>query len=264
MGIMVTGSSVGGVIFPIMISRMIQSVGYPWTMRTAAFLILGLQIISVLTVRPRTKQVPKKMPPGRYTAPFKEFPFVMLLLGIAILTYGIFVPIVYLAVQGFQEAHMSEEMAQYLVAIFNAASLFGRLAAGYSADLLGRWNIFIISCTLSGLSIFAVWIPAKDSPIAIGFAIMFGFTSGAFIGLSGALPLQVSPLPEFGYRLGLVLLSISIPALTLAPMGGAILQSGANGWLDVKLFGGVLCLAGSAIVFVARLMYTEWKFFKVF
>jgi MFS family permease len=121
MGIMVTGSSVGGVVFPIMISRMIQSIGYPWTMRTAAFIILGLQIIAILTVHPRTKPVPKKMPTGRLAAPFREFPFVLLLLGNFILTYGIFVPIVYLAVQGFQEAHMSEEMAQYLVSIFNAA-----------------------------------------------------------------------------------------------------------------------------------------------
>ncbi|KAH6666085.1 major facilitator superfamily domain-containing protein [Halenospora varia] len=264
MGIMVTGSSVGGVIFPIMISRMIQSTGYPWTMRTAAFLILGLQIIAILTVRPRTKPVPKKMPAGRFAAPFREFPFVMLLLGIFVLTYGIFVPIVYLAVQGFQEAHMSEEMAQYLVSIFNAASLFGRLVAGYSADIIGRWNMFIIACTLSGISVLAVWIPAKDSSISIGFAILFGFMSGAFIGLSGALPISVSPLPEIGYRLGLVLLAISIPALTVAPIGGAILQNSANGWLDVKIFSGVMCIAGSAIVLVSRLLYTEKKLLKVF
>ncbi|MCJ1287776.1 hypothetical protein MMC26_007128 [Xylographa opegraphella] len=264
MGIMVTGSSVGGVIFPIMISRMVQSTGYPWTMRTAAFIILGLQIIAILTVRPRTKSVPKKMPASRFAAPFTELPFVMLLVGIFVLTYGIFVPIVYLAVQGFQEAHMSEELAQYLVSIFNATSLFGRLVAGYSADVIGRWNMFIIACTLSGISLFAVWIPAKDSAIAIGFAIMFGFTSGAFISLSGALPISVSPLPEIGYRLGLVLLAISIPTLTVAPIGGAILQSSANGWLDVKVFGGVMCLAGSAMILVSRLFYTEKKPLKVF
>ncbi|KAK3939650.1 major facilitator superfamily domain-containing protein [Diplogelasinospora grovesii] len=264
MGIMVTGSSVGGVIFPIMISRMIQSTGYPWAMRTAAFLILGLQVIAILTVRPRTKPVPKKMPAGRFAAPFREFPFVMLLLGIFVLTYGIFIPIDYLAVQGFQEAHMSEEMAQYLVSIFNAASLFGRLVAGYGADIIGRWNMFIIACALSGISEFAVWIPAKHSSIAIGFAIMFGFASGAFIGLSGALPVSVSPLPEIGYRLGVVFLAISIPALTMAPIGGAILQNSVNGWLDVKIFGGVMCLAGSAIILVSRLLYTEKKLLKVF
>ncbi|RDW62414.1 MFS transporter-3 [Coleophoma cylindrospora] len=264
MGIMVTGSSVGGVIFPIMISRMIQSTGYPWTIRTAAFIILGLQVIAILTVRPRTKPVPKKMPADRLAAPFKELPFVMLLLGSFVLTYGIFVPVVYLASQGFQQAHMSEEMVQYLVSIFNAASLFGRLSAGYSADIIGRWNMYIIACALSGISIFAIWIPTTHSSIAIGFAIMFGFTSGAFISLSGALPIEVSPPPEIGYRLGLVLLSISIPALTLAPIGGAILQSSANGWLNVKIFGGVMCLAGSAIVLASRWLYTDKKLLKVF
>jgi MFS family permease len=71
MGIMVTGSSVGGVIFPIMITRMIKSVGYPWAMRTGAFLVLGLQIVAILTVRPRVPPVPKMMAFGRLAAPFK-------------------------------------------------------------------------------------------------------------------------------------------------------------------------------------------------
>ncbi|CAG8959744.1 hypothetical protein HYFRA_00001650 [Hymenoscyphus fraxineus] len=263
MGIMVTGSSVGGIVFPIMISRMIVSSGYPWTMRTAAFIILGLQLIAIFTIRSRTKPAPKKMPADRAAAPFKELPFVTLLVGIFVLTYGIFIPIVYLAVQGYQQAHMSEEMSQYLVAIFNGASLFGRLAAGYSADALGRWNVFVMACALSGVSIFAVWIPATTSSIAIGFAILFGFMSGAFIGLSGALAASVAPVAEIGYRLGLVLLAISVPALTVAPIGGAILQSANNPWLSVKIFGGVMCLVGSAIVFAARMGYTK-KFFKVF
>lgn len=143
-------------------------------------------------------------------------------------------------------------------------SLFGRLVAGYSADMIGRWNIFVIACALSGVSIFAVWIPAKDSAIAIGFSIMFGFMSGAFIGLSGALAASVAPVAEIGYRLGLVLLAISIPALTVAPIGGAILENAGDPWLDLKIFGGVMCLTGSAIVFAARLLYTDMKLFKVF
>ena len=50
-GILVTGSSLGGVIFPIMANRLITTVGYGWTMRACAFLILFLLIIAVLTVR---------------------------------------------------------------------------------------------------------------------------------------------------------------------------------------------------------------------
>ncbi|KAH7127286.1 major facilitator superfamily domain-containing protein [Dactylonectria macrodidyma] len=264
MGIMATGSSVGGVVFPIMISRMVKRNGYPWAMRAAAFLILGLQIIACLTVRQRTKPVPKKFVAGRLAAPFTEVPFAILLLGIFVLTYGMYIPIDYLPSQGYEEAHMSEDMSHYLVAILNAASLFGRLGAGYGADMIGRWNMFIIACAVSGISNLAVWIPAKTSSITIGYAIMFGFASGAFVSLVGALPLSVSPVPEIGYRMGVVFLIISIPSLTMAPTGGAILQHAADGWLDLKIFAGVMCLAGSAIILGSRLLYTEKRLLKIF
>ncbi|KAH7363756.1 major facilitator superfamily domain-containing protein [Rhexocercosporidium sp. MPI-PUGE-AT-0058] len=260
MGIMVTGSSVGGVVFPIMLNRLVQNprTGYPWAIRIAAFLILGLQIIAILTVKPRNKPVPKRMRAGALAAPFKEPPFLVMLLGMFILTYGIFIPVNYLALQGFLEAKVSVDMALYLVSIFNAASLFGRLGAGYWADIIGRWNMFIIACTLSGVAELALWIPAKYESAVIGFAIMYGFVSGAFIGLFATLPASVSPMPEIGYRMGVVMLFVSIPALTMAPIGGQILESSeTDGWLRLKIFGGIMCLAGSAITLYSRILYTK-------
>lgn len=127
MGIMVTGSSLGGVVFPIMINRLIQnpSTGYPWAMRIAAFLILALQIVAIFTLRPRIAPAPKKKSDVTMTstlaAPFKEFPFVVMLVGMFILMYGIFIPVNYLALQALEQAHVTESMSLYLVAIFNGA-----------------------------------------------------------------------------------------------------------------------------------------------
>lgn len=132
MGVMVTGSSLGGVVFPIMLNRLIENpkIGYPWAMRIAAFLILGLQIVAVFTLRTRkapapkgtaTAPAPKKTTGATLAAPFKEFRFVMMLLGMFILMYGIFIPVNYLALQGLEQAHVSESMSLYLVAIFNGA-----------------------------------------------------------------------------------------------------------------------------------------------
>jgi MFS family permease len=123
MGVMVTGSSLGGVIFPIMLDRLIQNpkTGYPWAMRISAFLILALQIVAVFTLKARTKPVPKKTPTTTLVAPFKEFPFVVMLVGMFILMYGIFIPVNYLALQGLEQAQLSESMSLYLVAIFNGA-----------------------------------------------------------------------------------------------------------------------------------------------
>jgi MFS family permease len=123
--------------------------------------------------------------------------------------------------------------------------------------------VFIIACALSGIAELSLWIPATYESAVIGFAVMYGFVSGAFIGLFAALPASVSPMPEIGYRMGVVMLFVSIPALTMAPIGGQILQSSADGWLHLKIFGGVMCLAGSAIVLCARFLYTK-KFWVVF
>lgn len=145
-------------------------------------------------------------------------------------------------------------------------SLFGRLGSGYWSDIAGRWNVFIIAGATSGIVELALWIPATYQSAAIGFAVTFGFLSGAFVSLLAALPASVSPLPQIGYRIGVVMLVLSLPALTMAPIGGRILQSASSvedGWLHVKIFGGVMSLAGSAVVFYAKTLYSK-KFWAAF
>jgi hypothetical protein len=92
---------------------------------------------------------------------------------------------------------------------------------------------------------------------------MFGFVSGASISLLGAPPASVSPMPVFGYRMGVIFFAISIRALTKAPVGGAIVQHGLNGWLDVEIFGVATAMAGTAIIFGSRLLYTDKEVMKV-
>jgi len=58
MGIMVSGSSLGGVCFPIMLRRLFDSIGFGWAVRAAGFLIFGLIVIANFLVRSRLS------PPG--------------------------------------------------------------------------------------------------------------------------------------------------------------------------------------------------------
>ena len=126
--------------------------------------------------------------------------------------------------------------------------------------------MFVIAGAASGIIELALWIPATYQSAAIGFAVTFGFLSGAFISLLAALPASVSPLPQIGYRIGVVMLILSLPSLTMAPIGGAILRKASSidgGWLHVKIFGGVMSIAGSAVVFYARTLYSK-KFWSIF
>lgn len=119
-GISATGGSVGGVIFPIMVSRLIREINYGWAMRISAFLILFILVIAILTVRSRTPPSPKAATKAQLVQPFKEPGFVAVMIGIFLFTTGFFVPITYLTLQAI-EAGMDPNLAQYLIAILNAA-----------------------------------------------------------------------------------------------------------------------------------------------
>jgi len=262
-GILSTGSSLGGIVFPIMITRLIRRVGYGWAMRSGAFLILGLLIVANLTITSRHPPRPTALSKEQMSKPFRERGFLILMAGLFVLNFGIFIPIDYLQIQGL-EAGMRPQLAQYLIAILNAGSLLGRLLSGLLADKAGKYNVFVVATGTAGVFTLAFWIPAAgDSPI-IAYAVIFGFFSGAYVSLIGALVAQISPLPEIGYRTGLVFLVCSVSGLIANPIAGQILDNTSSHWTGLKAFAGAMLLGGTAILIACRLSHTGFHLKRVF
>lgn len=144
-------------------------------------------------------------------------------------------------------------------------SLFGRLGAGALADRVGPYNIFVVVCYISGILVLALWIPATGNGAVIAFAIIFGFTSGAYVSLIANLIVKITPnFKEIGYRTGLAFLFASIGGLTTNPIAGAILQNSGGSYLGMKIFSGVCVLAGTTLAFCARLHRTGFKLLAKF
>ncbi|CRL20220.1 Major facilitator superfamily, general substrate transporter [Penicillium camemberti] len=257
-GLMSTGSSVGGVIFPIMIQQLIPEVGFAWAMRAGAFVILFLLTTANLTIRSRLPPSPRPVSRAALTQPLKETKMLLVIAGFTLLTFGVYIPIDYLVVEGLSSG-ISTNLSQYLLAILNAGSFFGRLGAGMIADQIGTYNVFAVVCYLAGIFILAIWIPATGAAGTIVFAVLFGCCSGAYVSLAAALVVKISPLPQIGYRVGLIFLFASIGGLTTNPIDGAILSHDNGTYLGMKVFAGVLLLAGTTCVFGTRLLYTGLK-----
>lgn len=60
-GIVVAGSSVGGIVFPIMLSQLFARIGFAWAVRAMALLLFVVQAVSIPFVRER-------LPPQAKTA----------------------------------------------------------------------------------------------------------------------------------------------------------------------------------------------------
>jgi MFS family permease len=119
-GIMASGSSLGGVLFPIMIQRLIKEIGFPWAIRAAGFLILGLVIIANLTVRSRLPPSPRPLQMMEFIRPLGERTFGLTVTGSFLFFFGLFIPFNYVILQAIYRG-MSPGLASYLVSILNAA-----------------------------------------------------------------------------------------------------------------------------------------------
>ncbi|KAF4460079.1 Major facilitator superfamily domain general substrate transporter [Fusarium albosuccineum] len=249
-GIATSGSSLGGVIFPIMISRLIPQVGFPWAMRSAAFLSLGLLMTANIFVRSRQPPNPKPVSRQIIFGPFYDIKLMLVNMGYLVLTFGQFIPINFLIVEALEHG-MRFELAHYLIATLNAGSLFGRIFAGMFADIAGAYNTFVFVSALAGILVLALYIPASSSAAIFTFSVLFGATSGAYIALIAPLVVKISPLAEAGYRIGLVFFLSSFSGLATNPIGGAIIEQWDGNYTGVKVYAGVMLLGGTGLVFVS-------------
>jgi hypothetical protein len=120
-GIMVSGSSIGGVVLPIMVQHLIPKIGFGWTMRAVAFMFLGLLIIANLTIKSRLAPARRPFHFMELVKPFMERPFLLLALAAFFIYFGGFLPFNFLILQG-EASGMSTNMASYLVPILNGVS----------------------------------------------------------------------------------------------------------------------------------------------
>ena len=72
LGLVVAGSSLGGVILPIMLLHLIPEVGFGWAIRICAFLILALLIFANLAMRSRLAPTKRPFHLIAFVRPLKE------------------------------------------------------------------------------------------------------------------------------------------------------------------------------------------------
>jgi MFS family permease len=121
-GIMVSGSSLGGVVLPIMIQHLLPKIGFGWTIRVTAFLMLGLLVFGNLTLKSRLPPSKKPLKLKDFISPFKEIPFVLLVFAAFFVYLGGFLPFNFIITQARAQG-MSNDLSGYLVPIVNAARL---------------------------------------------------------------------------------------------------------------------------------------------
>ena len=253
LGLTVAGSSVGGVVFPIATSRMLNDpsvsshLSFGWSVRILGFLMLFSLAIAVATIRPR---LPPRTTQFFMFAAFRKFDFLMIVIAMFFLFIGLFTPIFFLPSYAVSRG-MDSTLASYLLAIVNAASTFGRIIPGILADKFGRINVLAIGGLSTGITILCMTC-ATSTPGLVVYAVFFGFTSGTII--SGALAAMsecVDDARDLGTYMGMGLGTASVAVLIGPPINGALLSNSGT-FLHSTIFSGVMSIVGGLLAVVAK------------
>ncbi|RMZ72255.1 monocarboxylate permease [Pyrenophora seminiperda CCB06] len=257
-GAMAAGSGLGGIIFPIMASHLIPKVGFAWAMRAIAFLILGMMSIAALTVKSRLPPTPRAFELKIFIEPYRDINFVLLAAASFIFFMGIFIPINFIEVQAMANG-MSDHLASYLLAVLNAASIFGRVIPGALADKVGKYNLQAFMGFVSAILVLTLGVTGSSNVASIAFAGFYGFSSGAWVSLLPAQIASISKVEQIGTRIGVIFASMSFAALIGNPVAGQIIIKNKGKFWGMNVFAGVILVTGASTYLVARMQLAKWK-----
>lgn len=262
MGVVLAGSSLGAVIYSIMLNNLFNgSAGFGWGVRAAGFIDLGLLGIANLVMKtrlPSRRQRPDAKPVD-IKAILSDFGYWLCVIGAALTFWGLFVPFFYLQV--FSEEHgLSKNIGFYAIPIMNASSVFGRTIPNFLGDLVGPFNVMIPCTVISGGLLFLMFA-ATDLGGTIAFGILYGFFSGGFISLITPAAASFSrDLNEIGTRIGITSFVIAFALLTGNPIAGALVQvHGSYVWYRPLVFASVVVLTGAACLTASRSILSKRK-----
>jgi MFS family permease len=214
-GVTISGSSLGGVIWPIVLDHLLHhdNVSFGWTIRIVGFIMVPILTMVFISVRPPLKVAsintndetnidsPRKHKTDLSIA--KDPVFVLFCVGAALFNLAMTTPFFFVTSYATRLGK-SVTFGSTLVSLLNAASLFGRIIPGILADRYGCFNGCSLAALLSGVIVFS-WTTAESSGGLIVWCLSYGFASGALLSLQMTCVSHISTPQTRGTALGIAM-----------------------------------------------------------
>ncbi|KAJ7798704.1 MFS general substrate transporter [Mycena olivaceomarginata] len=248
-GIMVSSGALGGIIYSVLLNNILprEVWGFPWAVRFVAA-SLSLTISALIWISPDLERSSNPVDMKQIRT---DGAYWIAVAGLCLGNLGLFIPYFYLQLFSFIRG-VDQKFLVWVIPILNAGALAGRLMPSFLADRYGPANIIIPCGLLSGTIMWALLGVRSIASVTI-FALVYGFTSGAYISLSTPTIAAFSSSPnDIGLRIGILCFFLGLALLGGNPMAGALLSAPEYVWWRPLTLGSVTLLVGTALVLCAR------------
>jgi len=250
LGFIAIGSSTGGTIFPVIFSRLVPQIGFKWTMRVIAFILLACLGFANLVLE-------RRLPPTNVSGglmnirQFKNVAYSLYTAAGFISFLGLYTLLTYIDASAPSQG-VSSNLVPYMVAIANTGSALGRLMTGMLGDRYGILNIMVPSNILAGLFTI-IWPFVHGNGPVITVTVLYGVFSGAFVGLIAGPIMAMGPVGDVGRRTGMYFTVMALGALAGPPISGAI-ENATGSYKAVGIYAGAAVLVGAICLLISRYM----------
>ncbi|TLD12026.1 uncharacterized protein PgNI_03930 [Pyricularia grisea] len=260
LGLSSTGSPLVGITLPIIFSKLEPRIGFAWTTRTIAFILLALSAIPLACMH--TRLPPSEGSRRRILDPtaLHDAYFLTTVCASFFTFLTLFVPFFYLQLYAEMHGLASPDISPYVVTVLNAGSIVGRVVPNHVADRAGSINMVLV-CGVAALVVLAGWFGIQNFAGLIVFALLYGCFSGGVVSLMPSVIISLTPDPgRVGARLGMNFLTTGVALLVGTPVAGAVLNGfGRSQWLGVIGYSTAGMLVGVSFQGLSRLLLWRTK-----
>ncbi|KZL85844.1 mfs monocarboxylate transporter [Colletotrichum incanum] len=239
-GLAMSGGSLGGILFPLILETLDNEIGFAWTTPVIDLITAVMLLAGCILLCPR-KAKKNVFPDFRILLHPAVNPMT---LGVFFIEWGFFIGLEYIASYALANG-ISKRLSYLMVVFLNAGSFPGRWLAGIVADKFGRMKTMIMANLLCVIAMLAIWLPANGNVIAvIVFVVVFGFASVSNISLVPVCVGESCSTQDYGRYYSTGYTVVSLGALTGVTIAGEILLQSSGAYLGLIIFAGVSYVAG--------------------
>jgi MFS family permease len=233
LGIGALGSCTGGLVFPIIIQQLLPRIGFGWTLRVIAFIMVTTNAITLAFYR--TRLPPRKTGPLVEWAALKEPPYVLYCIASFLFFWALYFAFFFVGSYAKDRLHMSYQDSVNLLLTMVCMGFVWRLVPNYLADKFGAVNAIVPFTFVCSVMMFA-WIGVKSLPKLYVFAAIYGCGSAGIQSMYPAtLASLTSDLSKAGTRMGMGFTLVSFACLTGAPLAGALIERNGGDYLYAQM-----------------------------
>ncbi|KAH7140005.1 major facilitator superfamily domain-containing protein [Dactylonectria estremocensis] len=254
-GLAASGAAVGGLVYPVMLNRLIyhNNLGFPWTLRSMGFIMLATYVPCLVWLKPRLP--PRESGPWIDASAFRELPFIFFSLSMFLNFWGLYFAFFYLGTFARYQIGITDTIS--LLMILNGVGVVGRIVPNLIAD---RWtgvlNILVALSFAASLLVYC-WAAVNTQAGLVAFAVIYGLIAAALQALFPAAVTTMSPDPSrTGTRVGMILGFVSFANLTGPAICGILIRNQGGSYLGAQMFAASSIFLGAVMGLAARIAKT--------